>query len=413
MAEPVSAASSLPVLTEIAPVAGFRIGSVDAGLRKKAAPDLTLIAADRPCVTAAVFTTNRVQAAPVIRDRALVADHPDRLRAVLINAACANACTGDEGIRNAEQTAAWVAEVLGCTADEVLTMSTGVIGVQLPLLNFQRAIPNLTGTIRPDGWADAARAIMTTDTRPKMASVTVNGYTIAGICKGAGMIAPNMATMLCSIVTDADVTPAQLQRSLGQAVAASFNQVVIDGDMSTNDTVLLLANGASGVKIGDDPSRFMFTGALYQVCKALAQAVVRDGEGVTRFITLHVTHATTPEDAHQIANTIATSPLVKTAFYGGDANWGRILAAAGRAGVELQPEKTALWYEAGEKAPGGGLQLLANGTPLRYDEDAANAIAASPEVTVTLDLGLGDGPATVWTCDLSHEYVDINGHYRT
>jgi glutamate N-acetyltransferase/amino-acid N-acetyltransferase len=207
-----------------------------------------------------------------------------------------------------------------------------------------------------------------------------------------------------------------LQRSLGQAAEASFNQVVVDGDMSTNDTVLLLASGASGVKIGDDPSRYMFTGALFQICKALAQAVVRDGEGVTRFITLHVTGAETRQDAHQIANIIATSPLVKTAFYGGDANWGRILAAAGRAGVDIQPEKTALWYEAGECEPSDGshgLQLLANGTPLNYDEDAANAIAAGAEVTVTLDLGLGDAPSTVWTCDLSHEYVDINGHYRT
>ena len=404
------------VKSEISPVAGFRIGSVDAGLRKSPAPDLTLVAADRPCVAAGVFTSNKVQAAPVIRDRALVADHPERLRAVLINAACANACTGDEGIRNAEYTASWVAEAIGCTADEVLTMSTGVIGVQLPILKFQRAIPGLAQALRPDGWADAARAIMTTDTRPKMASITVNGYSIAGICKGAGMIAPNMATMLCTIVTDAEVTAAQLRRSLRQAVGASFNNVVIDGDMSTNDTVLLLASGASSVKIGDDPSRYMFTGALYQVCKALAKAVVHDGEGVTRFITLHVTGAETTDAAHQIANTIATSPLVKTAFYGGDANWGRILAAAGRAGVEIRPERTALWYEAGEHEPGNadhGLQLLANGTPLNYDEDAANAIAASPEVTVTLDLAMGDAPALVWTCDLSHEYVDINGHYRT
>jgi glutamate N-acetyltransferase/amino-acid N-acetyltransferase len=227
------------------------------------------------------------------------------------------------------------------------------------------------------------------------------------------MIAPNMATMLCTIVTDAEVSPKQLRRSLRQAVEPSFNRIVIDGDTSTNDTVLLLANGASGVKIGNDPSRFMFTGALFRVCKALAQAVVRDGEGVTRFITLHVTHAESAESAHQIANTIATSPLVKTAFYGGDANWGRIFMAAGRASIEIQPEKLSLWYEAGECNPGGGLQLVANGTPLNYEDATANAIAGSPEVTVTLDLGLGDATATVWTCDLSHEYVSINGHYRT
>lgn len=401
------------VSTVIDSVAGFRAASVDAGLRKKPAPDLTVIAADQPCVAAGVFTTNKVQAAPVMLDRARIEDHPDRFRAVVINAGIANACTGDEGKRNAEQTATWASEALGCAADEVLVMSTGVIGVQLPMDNLRRAIPAAVTALRPDGWQDAAHGIMTTDTKPKMASVKVNGYTIAGIAKGAGMIAPNMATMLCTIVTDADVTPKQLRRSLRQAMDASFNQIVIDGDTSTNDTILLLANGASGVKIGDDPSRFMFTGALYRVCKALAQAIVRDGEGVTRFITLHVTHAETAEGAHQIANTIATSPLVKTAFYGGDANWGRIFMAAGRAGVELQPEKLSLWYERGECTPGGGLQLVANGTPLNYDDGAANAIAGSPEVTVTLDLGLGDASDTVWTCDLSHEYVSINGHYRT
>ncbi|MHB8627914.1 MAG: bifunctional glutamate N-acetyltransferase/amino-acid acetyltransferase ArgJ [Aggregatilineales bacterium] len=401
------------VSTVIDTIPGFRVASVDAGLRKQPAPDLTLIAADRPCVAAGVFTTNRVQAAPVILDRARIEDHPDRIRAVLINAGIANACTGDEGRRNAEQSAAWTAEALGCAADEVLVMSTGVIGVQLPMDKLRGAIPLAAGGLRPDSWQNAAHGIMTTDTKPKMASVSVNGYTIAGIAKGAGMIAPNMATMLCAIVTDAEVSPKQLRRSLRQAVEPSFNQIVIDGDTSTNDTVLLLANGASGVKIGDDAKRFMFTGALYRVCKALAQAVVHDGEGVTRFITLHVTHAESPESAHQIANTIATSPLVKTAFYGGDANWGRLFMAAGRAGVELQPEKLSLWYEAGECLPGGGLQLVANGTPLNYDDAQANAIAGRPEVTVTLDLGLGDAASTVWTCDLSHEYVSINGHYRT
>jgi glutamate N-acetyltransferase/amino-acid N-acetyltransferase len=201
---------------------------------------------------------------------------------------------------------------------------------------------------------------------------------------------------------------------LRQAVAGSFNQIVIDGDMSTNDTVLALANGASGVKIGADPSRYMFTGALYRVCRMLAQAVVRDGEGATRFITLHVIGAASDEAAHQIANTIATSPLVKTAFYGGDANWGRILAAAGRAGVALDPNKLSLWYDEGEHDEvRGGLQLVERGTPLQYDETRANAIAGSPSVTVTLDLGQDDYRATVWTCDLSHEYVNINGHYRT
>jgi len=403
----------MDVSTDIASVAGFRVASVDAGLRKQPAPDLTLIVADAPYTAAGVFTTNRVQAAPVILDRARLADHPDRIRAVLINAGCANAATGDPGLRNAEQCAAWAAESIGCAADEVLVMSTGVIGVQFAMEKFKAAIPIAAAALRPDGWMDAARAIMTTDTRPKTASITANGFTIAGIAKGAGMIAPNMATMLAVIVTDADIPHDVLQRALGQAAAATFNHIVIDGDMSTNDTLLALASGTSGVQIGADPSRFGFTGALYRVCKQLAQAIVRDGEGATRFITLHILHADEPAHAYQIANTIATSPLVKTAFYGGDANWGRILAAAGRAGIEFDPAKLALWYEEGEKEPAGGLQLVANGTPLAYDEAQANAIAASPEVTVTLDIGMGDAPATVWTCDLSHDYVSINGHYRT
>lgn len=403
----------MDISTTIASVPGFRAAGIDAGLRKQPAPDVALIAADKPCTAAGVFTTNRVKAAPVILDQQRIEQNPDRVRAVLINAACANACTAEQGLHNAEQSAAWTAEALGCSADEVLVMSTGVIGVQLPMDKLQKGIPAAAAALKAEGWSDAAHAIMTTDTRPKMASITTNGYTIAGIAKGAGMIAPNMATMLSVIVTDTDISHEVLQRALGQAAGASFNQIVIDGDMSTNDTVLALANGASGVQIGTDPSRFGFTGALYRVCKQLAQAIVRDGEGVTRFITLHVINAEERSQAHTIANTIATSPLVKTAFYGGDANWGRILAAAGRAGVEFDAGKLSLWYESGECDPGGGLQLCKNGVPLDYDDAAANAIAASPEVTVTLDLGMGTAASTVWTCDLSHDYVSINGHYRT
>ncbi len=405
--------TAMDISTLIDFVPGFRAAGVDAGLRKQAAPDLALIAADQVCTAAGVFTTNLVRAAPVVWDETQIKNNPDRIRAVLINAACANACTAEQGLQNTGQSAAWAASALGCTPNEVLVMSTGVIGVQLPMDKLEKGIPAAASALRPEGWADAARAIMTTDTRPKMASVSVNGYTIAGIAKGAGMIAPNMATMLSVIVTDADIPHEVLQRALRQAANASFNRIVIDGDMSTNDTVLALANGASGVKIGADPSQLGFTGALFRVCRQLAQAIVRDGEGVTRFITLHVINAETNADAHKIANTIATSPLVKTAFYGGDANWGRILAAAGRAGVALDPAKLSLWYEPGETEPSGGLQLCKNGVPLAYDDKAANTIAASPEVTVTLDLGAGTGTATVWTCDLSHDYVSINGHYRT
>ncbi len=389
-------------------VRGFRVSGIDAGLRaffgRPSSPDLTLIAADGPCTAAGVFTTNLVKAAPVLLDAARLHTHSTDIRAVLINTASANACTGDLGLHNAEQTAAWTADALGCTPEQVLVMSTGVIGVHLPMDQFKTGIPKAVSALRADAWDETARAIMTTDTRPKQASVSCGGYTIAGIAKGAGMIAPNMATMLSVITTDAAVPAPLLKRALVQAADQSFNRVVVDGDMSTNDSLVLLASGASGFAIDD--ARFGgFVEALTAVCSALAQAIVRDGEGASRFITLQIMGAPSVADARQIGNTVATSPLVKTAFYGGDANWGRILAAAGRAGVPLQQDKLSLWFDE--------LQLVANGMPLSYDEAQANVLAGQPEVTVTLDLGLGKECATIWTCDLSHDYVDINGHYRT
>jgi glutamate N-acetyltransferase/amino-acid N-acetyltransferase len=227
------------------------------------------------------------------------------------------------------------------------------------------------------------------------------------MAKGAGMIAPNMATMLALIVTDASIAAPHLQTALAQAAEATFNRIVVDGDMSTNDTLLALANGASGIRIGgpgsESWSAFLVT--LTDIARELATAIVKDGEGATKFIVLHITGARTAAEAKQIGSTIATSPLVKTAFYGGDANWGRILAAAGRSGVKLEQNRLSLWYDS--------LQLVANGTPLNYNDAQANAIAAQPEITVKFDLGLGQAEATLWTCDLSHDYVDINGHYRT
>ncbi|MEP7284505.1 MAG: bifunctional glutamate N-acetyltransferase/amino-acid acetyltransferase ArgJ [Chloroflexota bacterium] len=389
-------------------VQGFTVSGIDAGLRayfgRPPSPDLSLIAADRPCTAAGVFTTNLVKAAPVLLDQARLQANPTSIRAVLVNTATANACTGDEGLRNAAQQAEWVAEGLGCKPEEVLVMSTGVIGVQLPMTQMQAGIPAAVAALRPDGWADAAKAIMTTDTQPKMATIELDTIMITGIAKGAGMIAPNMATLLSVIATDAVIAPNLLQRALNEAVERSFNCIVVDGDMSTNDTLLVLASGASGIEITEDKLE-RFTGCLSAVCISLAQGLVKDAEGASKFITLQVIGAHTAHEAHQIANTIATSPLVKTAFYGGDANWGRILAAAGRAGVPLDQSKLSLWYD--------DLQLVADGTPLDYDQDRANAIAAQPEVNVRLNLGLGNQEATVWTCDLTHDYVDINGHYRT
>jgi len=394
----------MDIKNTISSVKGFRVGVADAGLRKQPAPDLTLIASDKACSAAGVFTTNKVQAAPVILDRQVLEHNPDRVHAVLVNAGCANACTGAEGMENARRTAQVAAEGVGCKAEEVLVMSTGVIGTQLPMEKMTSGIKAAAASLREDGWPDAAHAIMTTDTKPKFASVDMPGYRIAGIAKGAGMIAPTMATMLSVIVTDAEIPAFQLYKALRRAAGKSFNRVVIDGDMSTNDTLLILANGASGTVI--DEARFEpFSDALALLCIDLAKKIVRDGEGATRFIELRVTGATSHQDARKVADAIATSPLVKTAFYGGDANWGRILAAAGRSGAPLQPERTSLWYN--------DLQLLAEGTPLGYDDAKANAIASQPEIAVWLDLGMGDGEAIVWTCDLSHDYVSINGHYRT
>src|SRR5260221_5606362 len=389
-------------------VKGFRLCGIDAGLRaafgKKPGPDMALIAADRPCSAAGVFTTNLVKAAPVVLDQARIRATPNGIRGVLINTASANACTGDEGMRNAEQVSRWTSELLGINPRELLVMSTGVIGVQLPMQQMLAAIPIAVSVLQTNGWDRAAKAILTTDTQPKLASIEYDGITITGIAKGAGMIAPNMATLLCMIATDAVIPAPLLQHALDEAVARSFNCIVVDGDMSTNDTAIILASGASEVEIGQSQLE-RFTGCLTAVCISLAQAIVRDAEGATKFITLQVTGARNKADARQIGNAIATSPLVKTAFYGGDANWGRILAATGRAGVPLEQNKLSLWYD--------DLQLVKNGTPLDYDDEEANAIAAHDEVNVRLALGLGKAEHTIWTCDLSHDYVDINGHYRT
>ncbi len=402
------------VAASIEGVQGFTVAGVAAGLKASGALDFALIVSDRPCTAAGVFTTNQVKAAPVLVDMELLRLNSDHIRAIVVNTRCANACTGEQGIANAKQMAQLTADALGVNADEVLVMSTGVIGTQLLMQKIANGVALSSAALGND-WNAAAHGIMTTDTRPKMASVIVTtaggqSYTIAGIAKGAGMIAPNMATMLGVIVTDAALDPLHAANMLFAASDQTFNRIVVDGDTSTNDTVLLLANGASGVTIGD-AERDAFMAALTAVSRKLAQDVVRDGEGATKFITLHVKGAPDDDAARKIANTIGTSPLVKTAFYGGDANWGRIVAAAGRAGIDLNDEALRLWFAADEASQ--GLLLFENGMPTPYDESAATELVKAPEVVVTLDCGLGDGAATIWTCDISHDYVSINGHYRT
>ncbi len=402
------------VQASIRGVLGFRVAGVHCGLKDNRALDLALIVSERPAVAAGVFTTNRVKAAPVLVDMELLERNNDHMRAIVVNTRCANACTGEQGLANAKQTAKLAADALGFGADEVLVMSTGVIGTQLPMEKIAHGIWAASSGLGHH-WSAAAHAIMTTDTRPKLAATTVTTadgrqYHIAGIAKGSGMIAPNMATMLGFVVTDAALTPDQAQPALRQAIETTFNRIVVDGDTSTNDSVFLLANGASEIAI-DAAELAQFTEALTAVCQKLAMDIVRDGEGATKFITLNVMGAPSNDDARKIANTIGTSPLVKTAFYGGDANWGRIIAAAGRSGVDLRPEKMTLWFSAGGDSE--WLMLFANGMPEAYDEAQVTALVQGKEVVVTLHCGMGEGAATVWTCDLSHGYVDINGHYRT
>lgn len=404
------------ILPTIASVPGFKVAGVHCGLKKNGALDFALVVSDTPCAAAGVFTTNRVKAAPVLVDMERLKANPDRIRAVVINTGCANACTGQQGIDNAQQTARWVAGRIGCAEDEVLVMSTGVIGTQLPMDKIKRGVELAADSLDENNWEAAARAIMTTDTRPKMASAALTAadgqpYRIAGIAKGAGMIAPNMATMLGLVVTNARF-PAPLHPLLHAAAEQSFNRIVVDGDMSTNDTVLLLANGQSGAletPVGQYPD------ALRAVSRKLALDIVRDGEGATKFISILVTGATDDAAARLIANTIATSALVKTAFFGSDANWGRIVAAAGRSGVPVNPDQLRLWLFPGETTTGteGGLLLFENGMPTAYREEQAADIMRLPSVSIRLDCGAGGGAALVWTCDLSAEYVAINADYRS
>lgn len=393
-------------------VPGFLAAGVPCGIKPTGDPDLALVAAERPCVAAGVFTRNAFAAAPVLHSRALLASNPAGVRAVLINSGCANACTGEPGLAEARLTAALVADALGCPPEAVLLMSTGVIGVRLPLACLQAGIPMAARALSATGGAPAARAIMTTDTRPKDCAVRawIQGrpVTVGGMAKGAGMIHPQMATLLALIVTDAVASPSVLQAILRRAADRSFNAISVDGDTSTNDTLLLLANGHAGHRPLLDPGAedaAILAQAVEAVALHLAQAIVRDGEGASRYVAVVVRGAADDADARRAADAIVRSPLVKTALYGGDPNWGRVLCAVGYSGAEVDPARAALWF--------GDLALVAGGCPLEYDEGRAEAILSQPEVTITVDLGLGAGAATMWTCDLTHRYVDINAHYRT
>ncbi len=404
---------------------GFTAVSHAAGLKKDNQPDLAIVYSEADCACAAVFTKNQVVAAPVIVDRETITANPDGIRAVVTNSKIANACTGETGLLNSRATQMITAEALGISPTQVLVLSTGVIGMQLPMEKLEAGIVTAVEKLQrggaTEGWAEAqrggleaAKAIMTTDTRPKHIAISVElsggTVTLGGMAKGAGMIHPNMATMLAVLTTDVQVPASQLQMMLNTAVNLSFNRISIDGDTSTNDTVLLLANGASGVGLTTEEDMQLFQSALNELCTAVSKMIVKDGEGASKFVEIQVTGAASDADAHQIANTIAISPLVKTAFAGSDANWGRLVMAAGRAGVIFDQSKLNLWIGVEQTDE---LQLLTGGTPTDYQEADAAHVFAQPEFMLRLDIGQGSGTSTVWTCDMTHEYISINADYRT
>ena len=398
-----------PMTFELAP--GFRAAAASCGLKSGGGLDLALVVSERPCAAAGVFTTNRVQAAPVLHDQSILKRDAANIRAVIANSGCANACTGPRGLEDARAMAALTASGLSCSAEQVLVLSTGVIGRPLDMAKVARGIALVTSPGAEPGAQAAARAIMTTDTRPKLASSTteIGGrrITIGGFAKGSGMIHPRMATMLAILTTDAELDPASLRGALAAAVERSFHRVSVDGDTSTNDTVLLLASGRAGPVGGAGLPAF--TAALTAGCVALSKQIARDGEGATRLVEISVTGARDERQAHRVAERVAGSPLVKTAIHGGDPNWGRILAAAGSSGEPIEPDR--LWLAFGP--PAAAIRLVDRGLPVTFDADAASRSLREDPVLVRLDLGLGAGEATVWTCDLSAEYVAINAHYTT
>jgi len=389
--------------------AGFRAAGVACGIKKTGALDLALVVADAPAAAAGVFTTNRALAAPVLVSREHLVRSGGLARAVVVNSGCANACTGPEGLAVARRSADFVASIVECAPEQVLVASTGVIGVQLDLDRLRRGAGEAAEALSRAGHADAARAIMTTDRAPKSAAVSVTTpagtFRVGGMAKGAGMIEPHMATMLGFITTDAVVSAPLLQRALREAADVTFNAITIDGDTSTNDTVFLLASGASGVQI-DEAASAGFVAALREVCGTLARAIVRGGEGATKLVAVSASGAASDADAKRAAHTIANSLLVKTAIHGGDPNWGRLLAAAGRAGVAFDVEHATVRI--------GPVVLFKDGVP--FDERAPEAAVYLAGSDLEIDVGLGAGgphAATVWTCDLSAEYVAINAEYRT
>jgi glutamate N-acetyltransferase/amino-acid N-acetyltransferase len=399
---------------------GFRVAGVACGLKKRGGGgkplDLALIVSERRAVTAGVFTTNRFAAAPIVVCRDHLKRSLGQARGVVVNSGCANAATGAEGERRARAVAAAAARLLRCRPEEILVASTGVIGRPLAHRRIIGALPAALGALTDQALAGAARAIMTTDTRPKIrcAEAVIDGRTVTltGFAKGSGMIHPRMATMLAFILTDANVHPRLLERLLREAVRDSFNAISVDGDCSTNDTVLLMANAAAGHRALLQAGRHEepFVRALRAVCRALALDIVTDGEGARRIMEVEVRGAPSGAAADRVARSIANSPLVKTALAGGDPNWGRILSAAGAAGIDFSPARVSMTI--------GDVPVVRHGRAVQASGAARNGhglrrLFTTPRVRVRLDLASGPGRAVLWTCDLTRRYIDINAHYTT
>ena len=394
----------------ITAVSGIRAAGIHAGIKTADAKDVALIVADAPAAAAGVFTKNSVTAAPVIVCREHLND--GRAQAVIVNSGNANACTGEVGMANAQQMAAAAAAQLGIDAHLVLVSSTGVIGQQLPMDKIESGIHAAAGALSSEGGSDAAEAIMTTDTHPKSAAVEVEidgvPVRIGGIAKGSGMIAPNMATMLSYLTTDAQINAETLQAALNSVVDDTYNLLTVDTDRSTNDTVLILATGHAAnaeITTADGENYEAFCEGLLFVCTALVKMLARDGEGATKLVEVVVTRAKNRDDAEKAARAVAESPLVKTAVFANDANWGRIMMAIGKSGAAFDPYQVDVWL--------ADYQLVKDGMDAGYDEDKATALFAQDPVRITIDLRAGDAEITMWTCDYSYDYIRINADYRT
>lgn len=388
---------------------GFTAAGVKAGIKKSGNLDVAVIYTKTQAVVAGTFTQNKVAAAPVYVSKEVVAT--GTAHAIVANAGCANACTGQQGLDDAHKMAQIAADELGVNADDVIVGSTGVIGVNLPMDKLEAGIKDAVANLSVDGSDNAGRAIITTDTHSK--SVTcefeLSGKTVrmGAIAKGSGMIRPNMATMLCYITTDIAIDQALLQKAVSGCVEKSFNMISVDGDMSTNDMVIVLANGeANNAKITEENADYqIFFDKLMMLCTELAKQIAADGEGASKFLTINVKGAKSFADAKTVGMAIANSPLVKTAFFGEDPNWGRVICAVGYSGADMVPEKTVVKF--------GGITIFANGTGATYDEKALAHVMKQKDIVIDIELNMGQEDATVWSCDLSYEYVKINGEYHT